>query len=466
MESSQYNRTSDQYSQRTLSPTNSRDMYANNSNTVPVYRHGRKFYVSMEEFERMRADERRHRRTVLQRSQNLPVSKSHSINYRPPSASLYNPIHRSTSNPQGHQHGVLKTPHLPANATHADYTNLNRNDPTRQSRSTLRFYDDRDEKVSVVSALPVKLPTTTVRSNSSDKILDFRRTPQLSIIPSNDYTPNDYELKRSVSAEIVQPTSIQLQQPQVIPRRIIPTATSDFSMSTAPTYPQTPTDQTYNQSNASKLTSYFNRRQPSTMNPPVIPPTSTMAGTNPGYEASTPDTEHVYSVLGASNRRTGPAGVTTVLSRSPTHNSNYNKYIFRDQASGSLSDENSSSPSMLIQRRNPDHFQTRRTPHLVETDENYGQQNESWTRPTARSHSNEGLTEKKRVRFADMEGFTLETVPDLEQQRSPMNNRLLTRRPYDHISSHFQGQVQPFYNSLYQTTARVGGEGSKLATDV
>lgn len=463
MENSQYNRTSDQYSQRTLSPTNSRDMYGNNSNTVPVYRHGRKFYVSMEEFERMRADERRHRRTVLQRSQNLPISKSHSINYRPPSASSYNPIHRSTSNPQGHQFGVLKTPHLPANATHADYANFNRNDPIRQSRSTVRFYDDRDDKSSVVTALPVKLPTTTVRSNSSDKILEFRRTPQLSIIPSNDYTPNDYELKRSVSAEIVQPTSIQVQQqPQIIPRRIIPPTTSDFSMSTAPTYPQTATDQTYNQSNASKLTSYFNRRQPITMNPPpVLPPTSVMIGTNPTYESSTPEAEHVYSVLGAANRRAAPASVTNVLSRSPTHNSNYNEYVFGDPTSGSLSDDNSSSPSMLIQRRNPDPYPTRRTQHLVEADEN-----EQWTRPTARSHSNEGFTEKKRVRFADMEGFTLETVPDLEQQRSPMTNRLVIRRPYDHMSSHFQEQVQPFYNSLYRTTARVGGEGSKLATDV
>ncbi|CAF4950521.1 unnamed protein product, partial [Rotaria socialis] len=43
-------------------------------NTVPVYRHGRKFYVSAEEFERMRAEERQSRRTLVQRSQNLPVS--------------------------------------------------------------------------------------------------------------------------------------------------------------------------------------------------------------------------------------------------------------------------------------------------------------------------------------------------------------------------------------------------------
>ena len=65
-----------------------------------------------------------------------------------------------------------------------------------------------------------------------------------------------------------------------------------------------------------------------------------------------------------------------------------------------------------------------------------------------------------------MEGFTLETVPDVEQQRSPMNNRLLSRRSHGYTSSHFQGQVQPFHNSFYQPTARVGGSGSKLATDV
>ena len=212
MESSQYNRP---YTQRTLSPSNSRDMYMP-SNTVPVYRHGRKFYVSAEEFERIRADERRHRRTVMQKSQNLPVSKSHSVNYRAPSTSSFNSIQRSTSNLHEHRYGVLRTPHLPINSTINDHSNFSRNDPTRQSRSTFRYYDERDDISSITSALPVKLPTTTVRSNSSDKVLDLRRTPQPSMPVYNGYVPDDYELKRSVSAEIVQP-------PQVPARRIIAT---------------------------------------------------------------------------------------------------------------------------------------------------------------------------------------------------------------------------------------------------
>ncbi len=459
MESSQYNRPST-HSQRTLSPSNSREMFMT-SNTVPVYRHGRKFYVSMDEFERMRAEERRHRRTLMQKSQNLPVSKSHSINYRAPSSFLYNPIHRSSSNPHEHRYGVLRAPHLPVNSMINDpTTNFNRHDSTRQSRSTFRYYDDRDEQSSITSALPIRLPTTAVRSNSSDKVLDLRRTPQPSKPSYNGYITDDYELKRSVSAEVVQPTPpIQTQQPQVMPRRTTPVATADYSMSTGST------DQTYNQSNASKLTSYFSRMQPLTLNSLTKSSTSTPTGTGSTYETGMQESDHHYSVVATSNRRSG-TGLTSVLSRSPTTNSNPDYYPRDTITSGSLSDDNSSSPSTLNQRRNTDNYRYRRAQLIVETDDDYGQSNEAWSRPTTRSHSSDGLTEKKRVRFADMEGFTLETVPDIEQQRSPMTSRLLSRRSHGHSSSHLQGHIQPFQNSFYQATTRVGGNGSKLATDV
>jgi len=464
MDNSQYNRPphQHQYSQRTLSPVNSHDMYMP-ANTVPVYRNGRKFYVSAEEFERMRAEERRHRRTVMQKSQNLPVSKFNSINFRSPSTSLYNPIHRSTSNPHEHRYGVLTAPHLPVNSITNNNIN-NRHESTRQSRSTFRYNNDQDDLTSITSALPIKLPTTAIRSNSSDKLLDLRRTPQPSISSYSGYAPVDYELKRSVSAEIVQPPPVQPQQPQVPPRRAVPTTTSDYSMPTVSAFPMTSTDQTYNQSNASKLTSYFSRMQPSTLNSPIRSSASAFTGTSSTYEPNVQDSEHIYSVPSSLNRRT-EGGLTSVLSRSPTNNSN-NEYYLRDTTNGSFSDDNSSSPSMLNQRRNPDNNRYRRPQLIVETDDDYGRQGELWTHSTARSRSSDVLTEKKRVRFADMEGFTLETVPDVEQQRSPMNNRLLTKRSHVQTSNHFQGQVQPFPNSFYQASARVGGNGSKLATDV
>jgi hypothetical protein len=436
------------------------------TNTVPVYRHGRKFYVSAEEFERIRSEERRHRRTVMQKSQNLHVSKSHAINVRPLSTSLYNPIYRSASNPHENRYGVLRTPHLPLNSiTNNNNININRYESTRQSRSTFRYYDDRDDVSSITSALPVKLPTTAIRSNSSDKVLDLRRTPQPLISSYNGYVPDDYELKRSVSAEVVQTSpQVQSQTPRPLPRRIIPTTTSDYGMSTSSTFPMTSTDQTYNQSNASKLTSYFSRLPSSTLHSPIKSSAPAFTGTNSTYETGMQDSDHIYSVLNSSNRRTG-GGLTSVLSRSPTNDTN-NEYYYRDTTSGSFSDDNSSSPSLLNQRRNIDNNRYRRAQLVVETDDDYGQKNEIWTRSTARSHSSDGLTEKKRVRFADMEGFTLETVSDVERQRSPMNNRLLTRRSHDHTLSHYQEQVQPFHNSFYPTTTRVGGSGSKLATDV
>ena len=400
---------------------------------------------------------------IYQKSQNLPAPKSHHIHLRTPSTSLYNPVHRSISQPHEHRYGILRKPHLPTNSIMNNNTQY---EPTRQSRSTFRHYDDRDDEPFVATALPMKVsPTTAIRSNSSDKVIDLRRTPQPSISSYSGYIPDDYELKRSFSAEVVQPPQPNIQQPQVPSRRTIPAKTSDYSMSSVSSYPITPTDQTYTQSNASKLTSYFNRIPPSALNSPIqsIPPTYT--GTGPMYETGgMQDSDHIYSVVASSNRRTA-GGLTSVLTRSPSNNSN-NEYYFRDTASGSYSDDNSSSPSMLIQQRNIDPNQYRRIQRVVETDDDYRQQREIWPRSTARSHSSDGLTEKKRVRFADMEGYTLETVPDVEQQRSPVNNHLLTRRLYGQTSSNLRGQVQPFNTSFYQSTTRVGGTGSKLATDV
>ena len=73
--------------------------------------------------------------------------------------------------------------------------------------------------------------------------------------------------------------------------------------------------------------------------------------------------------------------------------------IIRDTTNGSLSDDKSSSPSTYTQRRNTDDYRYRRAQLVVETDDDYGQQSEVWPRPAVRSHSSDGLTEKKRVRF-------------------------------------------------------------------
>ena len=487
MENSQFNRPSyqqqqqqqHQYPQRTLSPSNSRDMYMT-SNTVPVYRHGRKYYVSVEESERMRAEERRNRRTVMQKSQNLPISKSQSINYRTPLTSSYNSVNRSTSNPHEHRYGILRTPHLPLNSNtitnNNNTNNFNRHESTRQSRSTFRYYDERDDISIPTFTLPMKTSTTAIRSNSSDKVLDLRKTPQLSVSPYPDYMPDDYELKRSISAEIVHPTEVeQQQQPQVVPRRKLPPPVSDYGMSTVSAYPITSTDPMYNQTNTLKLPSYFNRTQPPppppTLNSPIKTSVSTFTAPNSTYDTDIQDSDDMYSVVNPSNRR-NTSGSTTIISRSPTNNNTNKDYYFRDTTNGSLSDDNSSSPTMLNQRRNIDNNRYRQTQLVVETKDDSRRQNDIWPRSTARSHSTDGFIEKKRVRFADMEGYTLETVSDVEQQqqqqrRSPMNNRSLTRPSHGQTtSSHFQEEIQPFHNAYYQTATRVGNSGSKLATDV
>jgi hypothetical protein len=411
------------------------------SNTVPIYRHGRKFYVSIEEYERIRSQERNHRRTASQKSQNLPIPKSPPTLLRSPSASLYKPIQRSNTNPYEYKYSTLRTPIVPVNSLS---NSNNRSASTRLSRSTLKHYNNRDD----LSSIPKLKRPATIRSSSSDKVIDIRRTtPQTS-----SSFHNDDQIKRSLSADVEQPSSSPRHQPKPKQqsRRPVATTVSDYGMSPVSTMSMTPTEHTYTQTNASKLTNYFARMQQSSLNPPSKSSPSAISGTGSIFETGMQGTDHVYTVLGSSNRRIG-TGSSSLLTRS-TSDSSKNAYSHQDTISGSLSDDNTSLLSMLFQRRN-----IRQSELIPETDNNYDQQRDLWTRSTIRSQSSDA--EKKRVRFADMEGFTLETIPDKKHLRSPINTRLLARQQYIKLPNDSRGQPQPFHSTLYQAT-------SKLATDV
>lgn len=462
MDSSQYNTPiipsqSSYPLHRPTSPSISRDTYMP-SNAVPIYRHGRKFYVSVEEFERIRDDERRHRRNLMQKSQNLPPSKSNPLinnAVRTTAATFYKPIQRSLSQPRDVRYGVLRAPHMPTNPIP-----LQKNDRAegslRPSRSTLKYYDDREDTISGNLTIPVRLPTTATRSNSSDRVVDLRRPAPIPPITYTGYLSDDTSVKRSLSAELIQATPMPEQQPPIPLRRPPPTPSYDYN--SPPTNTTTTTnDQNYVQSTAAKLSNYFNRMPASTLNASMKMSPSNLTGMNTIYRSDMGNTDHFPS-----NRRN-----ETGLARSSSNHLPYENYV-RDTNIGSFSDDNTSSPTMLIQRRNTDRTRNRRAELLVETDEDYEAHGQVWARNTARSQSNEGLTEKKRVRFADTEGLTLETVTDTEQRRPPTDDRGFIQRAHVESSSDVRRTLQPFRNSFYQNNPRVGGAmmESKLATDV
>jgi len=423
------------------------------SNTVPVYRHGRKFYVSTQEYERICSEERRQRRTAAQKSQNLPVPKSYQTRIRSPSVSVYYPIQRTHSNPSDYKYGVLRKPHVPINSIINTY---NQREFTQTSRPISRNYNDQDNLL-VISR---KKTPPTIRSNSSDRLIDNQRTPL-----SSD---NESQLKRSFSDEISQLVSLpqQQQQPkqqsQISIRRPIPTLISDYGMSPITTFSMTSNDQSHTQINPSNLTNYFARIKQSSLNPPSKPLPSAISGTGSLLESGIQGSNHAYTILGSTNSRIR-TNSSSLLTSAISDNSKNESY-HQDTTSGSFSDDTSSSLSALIQRRNTDKNRSRQPEYVVETDDDYNQQRDLWTRSTIRSLSSDGLTEKKRVRFADMEGLTLETVPNRNQLKSPVDNRVLTKQQHVKVSSDSRGQSRLFFNTFYPPTTNVGG--SKLATDV
>ena len=400
--------------------------------SVPVYRNGRKFYISAEEYHRLRSEERIQRRAAVLKSQNLPVTHRRPL----PTRSAYNPVQRSQSNPYEYQYGILRTPHIPMNSV---LNTDQRYAVNRSSRSPIRKSDNVEDSS---SSITTKIRSPNVRSSSSDKILDLQR--------SNP----DNEIKRSFSTEMSQ---IKSKQPSPPPtRRPVPTTISDYGIAPISTFSMTPNDQSHTQTNRSKIKKYFAGIKPSRLNSPSKSSVSASSGTGSFFETGVQGADHVYTVLGSSNRRTGSM-------HSPSDTLAHNDYHHRDTASGvSFADENSPSLLSLIQRRNTELIRSKRDDFIngYEGEELNPIRDDLWTGSTNRSQSSDGLIEKKRVRFADMEGLKLES----NRLKSPVNHRLLNRRQYGPNNSDSRGQARPFHNTLYQTTTKTNE--SKLATDV
>lgn len=359
---------------------------------VAVFHNGRKFFVTHDESERIRNEKRNQRRTETQKPvkmSNLPAS-----------------IPRTVLNPVEQQKAkVLRVPIV------------RREQSARPSRSILKVVDDRDDE------------TKANRAHSSDRILDNRQSTPI------EPTEND-EIKRSSSAEILQTSST---------RRAVPTGVVDYGT--------TPTNQTYSQSNASKLTSYFLRMKPSSS---II-------------ETGVFGEDRIYTVIGSTNRRSNQ-NVGDAASSSSISNNNNNEFYSRDAASGSFSDESATSLLMLVQRRNNEIQRQKRHDYSTDTSNSPIQSKESWIESSTRSQFTDVSYEKKRVRFADMEGFTLETSQKKTLHRTPTTNSLLTRRKQLQVTNPIRGQTtRPVFNTFYQAIAGVGGgfnRRSKLVTDV
>ncbi|CAF0976232.1 unnamed protein product [Adineta ricciae] len=408
------------------------------SNKVPVYRHGRKFYVSVEEYARIRAEEQRQRRSAAQKSQHIPVPKSQQTSIRTSSASLYNSVQRSHSNPYEQTYGILKTPRVPANSL---VNAVNRYEPNRLSRSTLRRADN-------PNALPTKhTPVVSVRSNSSDKVLDLRKTGLTVFDPDDEFKP-------TYANELPQSTTVS-PRPS---RRPMTTLTSNYGISPTTTISMTPTDQTHTQTTSSKLTSYLTRTRQSSLNPSL----SNAPTTTPFLETGIQGSTQTYAVLGSTSQRPS-SGHISLVNRSASESSK-NRHPQRIVVNDSFSNENSNTLSKLSLRQRSELNSHRPSECIGEAEIDSGQQRELCTRSTHRSQSTDGLTEKKRVRFADMEGLTLESKSSHNSLSTPTKSTLLSRRQYIKLPSEIRGRPRPFYNTLYQATSEL--DESTLATDV
>ena len=404
----------------------------------PVYRNGRKFYVTAEEYHRVKSEERLQRRAAGLRAQNLPISHRSLRAPRSISTSSYAPVQRSQSNPYEYQYAILRTPYVPLNTL----TNFDsRNAGSRLSRSPNRKSENFEDSSSLSSSVATK-----IRSNSSDKLLDLRQSNQ------------ENDIKRSLSTETS--LSKSKQHSPSPSRRPVPTTISDYGIAPISTTSMTSNDQSQSQTIRSKMRNYFAGIKQSSLNSPAKFSTSAHSGTGSIFESGMQGSDHVYTVLGSSNRRLG-------RTHSPSDLLSHSDYPYtHDTASGvsSFTDGNSSSLLALMQRRPTEINRPKQGDFGYDNDveDVYQIRDDLGTSSTIRSQSSDGLLEKKRVRFADREGLPLES----NGLKSSDHRRLLNRGQYGrNISDSSRGQAHPFQSTLHQPTT-TKRNGSRLATDV
>ncbi|CAF1507499.1 unnamed protein product, partial [Didymodactylos carnosus] len=517
--------------------------------TIPVYRNGRKFYVTAEEYERMKAHERKQRRTALQKSNNLPVQKSYSSNHTRSrvggGVDHHHPIigvQRATSHAingtmdqtfgfstNNHNSATILTP-ITMRKTVASSTQLTSPHLTRQSRSTSRSDEQRSyspanvrshssDKISVNRAhissplrtsfdddpktivtrtfSPVPVIHTHNRSNTSDSHRmtlnnNTNNNRLVNYIPhdfnqhSHNFDNNQYQenidpqrndsLKRSMSAELVIPS------------------TNQYGISSINTLSMTPldkqsiiTDQVFiptnsklsnkNQTPKSFVGSSFDTESKFDQKQPVVSKSSNIGSM---YQTGVREADHLYSMLGPLRRSNDAT--------SPDRNFNTNNRditgLLNDRFI-SYSDDNSS----IIKRDDDNNIQKT---FLSNGDGRHlSRERRTQPRSTVRSHSSDGLTKKKRVRFADMVGLNLETVDrvsrrssgassDGEQQSYQANfkqqqqlqqhyTRLLSRRPPVVVNDRtkvLQFQRPTITNDNFQTYKISKNNAGSLVTDV
>ncbi|CAF0769030.1 unnamed protein product [Didymodactylos carnosus] len=517
--------------------------------TIPVYRNGRKFYVTAEEYERIKASERKQRRTVVQKSNNLPVQKSYSTNHmrsraggggvdhHHPRVGLQRVVSHATNGTSDNTYGfstnkgnsttILSPTTMKRTITPS--TLLTPSSMSRQSRSTSRndeqkpyspsngrsnssdkilanrsrisspsrtSFDD-DSKANVSRAFSPR--SQTYAYNRSDKPQKYQMTPNN--INSNNrltnYFPHDFNqhsqnsennqyqensdphhddiLKRSISPELLTPIPHQYGIAPINTFSIVPLDKRSII-----------TDQIYMPTNSKSLNTnqlpkgFVSRNfdiELESNRKSTLPISSAMGSM---YQTGIRGVDHSYSIFGQSNQFDDEP--------SPNHNFNINRQGitgFLNDRFISYSDDNSS----IIKRDDDNHKQVAYLSNDDERPASRGRGMES--RSTVRSHSSDGLTEKKRVRFADTVGLNLETVdrvsrrdsgassdgeqqsykPNFKQQHQQQQQqhytRLLSRRPHVTMNDRTKAsQIQHSTNNNFQKYKISKNNAGSLVTDV
>jgi hypothetical protein len=419
------------------------------SNSTPVYRHGRKLYVSSDEYEYLRAEQRRERRQAMQNSSLLPMTKS-------VSTLLSNPLPRYRSNLNEYKTGIVRTSHSPVN------TNINtvyRREPSKPTRSILKARDEHDELSSSVSMGTSRRPSDSVRSQSWDKLLEYRRASPIVLPLDTDDASTNSIIQRSSSAHIMTPTVLTTKP--VVSRRAVPTSVADYGMSPLSNISMTSNDHPYSQSNPSKTTTCFLRMKSPHRTRGLKPAALSYSA----LETDMPGTDYSVAMISSSNQCADDRRASSASLRSTSNNVRH-EHSSHHHANHSFSPEDTTSSLILSQSQNMDTIPYQRSNDIHE----HTGHEDSWTRPNSRHLLSNMSLEKKRVRFADMEGFNLETMPGKMTAQTPRTASLLQRRKTMQITNSLRGQARPVFSTFYQAISSVGGglntRRSKLATDV
>lgn len=407
---------------------------------LPLIRNGRKFYITTEDVENFSAEQQR----FSSRSSAFRNHRSSSNSGRPSSKISPVPQQRTASNAPDSRFNSHRTPQT----TFYNEPKALIRQEARPSRSILKNSETYKTQSLIDSIESNKTPSVN-RSRSREKVLEYSSTSLTTFAGQSELNPTQNETQRPVTAEIVQLTPLNTEQKQ---RAKVHRAT-----------PRPPNEINSNHGHSnhtSRLNDFFMENKTSWVTSSNRSSSITSPSESSALESNVTSSELNYSGSTFSYR-TGNEINSTTFVRSKSNETNLD-FHSRNSLSSSNFESGSSLVNSFVNERNQNMNPDRPRYFINEPHQHKNPRQISCNETRGHAVLNDLSNTKKRVRFADTEGFNLEILPSKKQsQRIDATIRRLTKKKSFDTTSPINSSIKPAFTTIFQAVTGINSSHNR-----